>query len=158
MGVEGEMDPTERLTRPRPGHADLAGAQKYGFDDVRNVLERASARETAARVALGALCKAFLAELGIEVVSHVVRIGSVKALARRASRGPDDLEVDRRLAGAVRSTPRPRRTMVAEIDRVRKARDTVGGVFEVLAYGAPARARLATCTGTASSTRGSRPR
>jgi chorismate synthase len=77
MGVEGEIDPADKLTRPRPGHADLAGSLKYGFDDVRNVLERASARETATRVALGALCKALLAELGIHVVSHVVRIGTV---------------------------------------------------------------------------------
>src|SRR3972149_5903629 len=88
MGVEGQLDPAERLTRPRPGHADLVGVQKYGFDDVRNVLERASARETAARVALGCLCKAFLAELGIRVISHVVRVGKVatRGPARRASR------------------------------------------------------------------------
>ena len=64
MGVEGEIDPAEKLTRPRPGHADLVGTQKYGFDDVRNVLERASARETAARVTVGWFAKAFLAELG----------------------------------------------------------------------------------------------
>jgi chorismate synthase len=135
MGVAGEMDPADRLTRPRPGHADLAGALKYGFDDVRNVLERASARETATRVALGALCKAFLAELGIRVVSHVVRIGSVASRSSRRPR-PEDLEtVD---ASPVRcldegATAR----MVAEIDRLRRAKDTVGGVFEVVAYGCP---------------------
>jgi chorismate synthase len=135
MGVAGEMDPADRLTRPRPGHADLAGALKYGFDDVRNVLERASARETATRVALGALCKAFLAELGIRVVSHVVRIGSVALRSSRLPR-PEDLEtVD---ASPVRcldegATAR----MVAEIDRLRRAKDTVGGVFEVVAYGCP---------------------
>jgi len=89
MSVEGEPDPAGRLTRPRPGHADLAGVQKYGFDDVRNVLERASARETAARVALGAFCKAFLAELGIQVLSHVVRIGKVASRSSRAPR-PED--------------------------------------------------------------------
>ena len=82
MSAEGEVDPAARLTRPRPGHADLVGAQKYGFDDVRNVLERASARETAARVAAGVFCKAFLGGLGIEVLSHVVRIGKVRAPAR----------------------------------------------------------------------------
>ena len=71
---------------PRPGHADLAGIQKYGLTDVRDVLERASARETAARVAGGALCKAFLRALGVEVVSHVLQIGSVHAPALRASR------------------------------------------------------------------------
>jgi chorismate synthase len=136
MGVEGEMDPADRLTRPRPGHADLAGAMKYGFDDVRNVLERASARETAARVAIGALCKAFLAELGIQVLSHVVRIGSVKTGARSATPQPADLTaID---ASPVRcADPDASAAMVAEIDRLRKDRDTVGGIFEVLAYGAP---------------------
>jgi chorismate synthase len=136
MGVTGEMDPADRLTRPRPGHADLAGAQKYGFDDVRNVLERASARETAARVAAGTFCRWFLTELGIDIVSHVVRIGSVKVRSRSPLPGPGDAaRVDRspvRCLDAEVST-----AMVAEIDRVRKARDTVGGVFEVLAYGAP---------------------
>jgi chorismate synthase len=136
MGVEGTLDPPKRLTRPRPGHADLVGAQKYGFDDVRNVLERASARETAARVAAGAFCKSFLAELGIRVLSHVVRVGKVKAPARARVPGPDDLAaID---ASPIRcADPATAAAMVAEIDRLRKARDTVGGVFEVLVYGAP---------------------
>ena len=136
MGVEGEVDPSKRLTRPRPGHADLAGTQKYGFDDVRNVLERASARETAARVAAGFFCKAFLAEMGIRIVSHVVQIGKVKVPARARAPRPEDLAaVD---ASPVRCLePGASKTMVAEIDRLRKARDTVGGVFEVLAYGVP---------------------
>ncbi len=135
MGVEGAIDPAERLTRPRPGHADLAGTQKYGFDDVRNVLERASARETAMRVALGVFCKAFLAELGMAVVSHVVRIGSVATRSARVP-SPEDLEaVD---ASPVRCLDeRSGGRMVEEIDRIRKKRDTVGGVFEVLAYGCP---------------------
>ena len=136
MGVEGSIDPGQRLTRPRPGHADLAGAQKYGFDDVRNVLERASARETAARVAIGCVAKAFLAELGIAVISHVVRIGKV-ALPERAPRpAPEDLDaVD---ASPVRCLdPQIGERMVAEIDAVRRSRDTLGGVFEVLAYGCP---------------------
>jgi chorismate synthase len=130
MGTEGEMDPADRLTRPRPGHADLAGAQKYGFDDVRNVLERASARETAARVTIGALCRGFLRDLGIEVVSHVVQIGSVKAPARRAIPGPhDQASID---DSPVRcADPEASKKMVAEIAALRKARDTVGGVFEV---------------------------
>jgi chorismate synthase len=136
MGVTGEMDPADRLTRPRPGHADLAGAQKYGFDDVRNVLERASARETAARVAAGTFCRWLLAELGIEIVSHVVRIGSVKVRARSRVPGPDDAaRVDRSPVRCLDAEVS--KAMVAEIDRLRKARDTVGGVFEVLAYGAP---------------------
>ncbi len=135
MSVEGEPDPAERLTRPRPGHADLAGSLKYGFDDVRNVLERASARETAMRVALGVFCKALLAELGIEVVSHVVRIGKVAARSTRVPR-PEDLEiVDASPVRCLDEVASDR--MVAEIDRIRKDRDTVGGVFEVVAYGCP---------------------
>jgi chorismate synthase len=136
MAVEGEGDPAERLTRPRPGHADLAGALKYGFDDVRNVLERASARETAARVAVGCVCKAFLAELGIRVVSHVVRIGKVVMRASARPPSPEDLDaVDASPVRCLDDATAAR--MVAEIDRVRKARDTVGGEFEVVAYGCP---------------------
>ena len=135
MAVEGEPDPAERLTRPRPGHADLAGALKYGFDDVRNVLERASARETAMRVALGVFCKALLAELGIAVVSHVVRVGKVAVRSTRLPR-PEDLEVvDASPVRCFDEVVSDR--MVAEIDRIRKDRDTVGGVFEVIAYGCP---------------------
>jgi chorismate synthase len=135
MAVEGELDPSERLTRPRPGHADLAGALKYGFDDVRNVLERASARETAMRVALGVFCKALLAELGIAVVSHVVRVGKVAVRSTRVPR-PEDLEVvDASPVRCFDEVVSDR--MAAEIDRIRKDRDTVGGVFEVIAYGCP---------------------
>jgi chorismate synthase len=136
MAVDGEGDPADRLTRPRPGHADLAGVMKYGFDDVRNVLERASARETAARVAIGAVCKAFLAELDIRIVSHVVRIGKVTARASGRLPVPEDLDaVD---ASPVRCFDEAAGAkMVAEIDRVRKARDTVGGEFEVIAFGCP---------------------
>jgi chorismate synthase len=136
MGVTGELEADKRLTRPRPGHADLVGSQKYGFDDVRNVLERASARETAARMTAGTFCRWFLAELGVEIVSHVVRIGSVKVPARAAMPGPDALdEVDRSPVRCFDADAS--KAMVAEIDRRRKERDTVGGVFEVLAYGAP---------------------
>ena len=135
MAIEGEPDPAERLTRPRPGHADLAGALKYGFDDVRNVLERASARETAMRVALGVFCKALLAELGIAVVSHVVRVGKVAVRSTRLPR-PEDLEVvDASPVRCFDEVVSDR--MVAEIDRIRKDRDTIGGVFEVIAYGCP---------------------
>jgi chorismate synthase len=136
MAVEGDTDPDDKLTRPRPGHADLAGVMKYGFDDVRNVLERASARETAARVAAGCPCKAFLAELGIRVLSHVVRIGTVAVPDGARPPGPEDLEeVD---ASPVRCfDEQASAAMVEEIDRVRMARDTLGGVFEVIAYGCP---------------------
>ena len=135
MAVEGEADPAQRLTRPRPGHADLVGAIKYGFDDVRNVLERASARETASRVAVGSFCRAFLQELGIGIVSHVVQIGRVRS-RRTTVPKPDDLAaID---GSPVRCADRATGDrMVAEIDRLRAQRDTVGGVFEVLAYGTP---------------------
>ena len=136
MSPEGEMDPAQRLTRPRPGHADLVGTLKYGFDDVRNVLERASARETAARVAAGVLCKSFLAALDVRVFSHVVQIGKVRA-RRSAPPTPEDLRmID---ASPVRCADAATgRAMMQEIDRRRKAKDSVGGVFEVLAYGVPA--------------------
>jgi len=136
MSVEGAEDPDARLTRPRPGHADLVGAQKYGFDDVRNVLERASARETAARVAVGACCKAFLAELGVGVLSHVVQIGTVKVPAR--ARVPLLSNLDAIDASPVRCIDdATTQRMVAEIDRIRRAGDTVGGIFEVVIYGVP---------------------
>ena len=124
------------LTRPRPGHADLAGMQKYDLDDARPILERASARETAARVALGAVAKAFLEQaLGVRIVSHVVSIGAVSAPAGVLP-GPDDLEkVD---ASEVRCFDSSTSTaMIEEIDAARKAGDTLGGVVEVLAYGLP---------------------
>ncbi|HTR89759.1 MAG TPA: chorismate synthase [Solirubrobacteraceae bacterium] len=118
---------------PRPGHADLVGTQKYRQSDVRNILERASARETAARVAGGALCKAFLAALGVQVRSHVVQIASVHAPARGELsladfEGVDDSPVRCLDAQAGRA-------MVGEIDRLRKANESLGGVFEVVAFG-----------------------
>jgi chorismate synthase len=124
--------PTEEVHLPRPGHADLAGVQKYGFSDVRNVLERASARETAARVAGGAVCKAFLRALGVEVVSHVLQIGTVRAPAPPLEL-VDFADVD---ASPVRCLDAEASgAMVAHIDRQRKANESLGGVFEVRAYG-----------------------
>jgi chorismate synthase len=124
------------LTRPRPGHADLAGMQKYDLDDARPVLERASARETAARVALGAVARAFLAQaLGVRVVSHVVSIGAVSAPAGVLPAPEDADQVD---DSEVRCfDPDTAAAMIAEIDESRKAGDTLGGVVEVLAYGLP---------------------
>jgi chorismate synthase len=123
------------LTQPRPGHADLAGMQKYGFSDARDVLERASARETAARVAAGSLAKALLAELGVEILSHVVQMGAVRAPAG-ARPGPGDL--DRVDASEVRCfDPGSADAMVEEIKAVAKEGDSLGGVVEVLAYGVP---------------------
>jgi chorismate synthase len=136
MGVEGPEVLADRLTRPRPGHADLVGAQKYGFEDVRNVFERASARETAARVALGVFCKSFLQALGTSVISHVVQIGGVKVGTRVRAPLPEDRgAVDASAVRCFDQTGSAR--MVAEIDRLRRDKDTVGGVFEVLAYGVP---------------------
>src|SRR5215210_8748152 len=119
---------------PRPGHADLVGVQKFRFSDVRNVLERASARETAARVAGGALCKAFLAALGVEVLSHVVQIGDVHAPPRDAALQPADFAgVD---DDPVRCLdPEASRAMVQHINVQRKANESIGGVFEVIAFG-----------------------
>jgi chorismate synthase len=124
------------LTRPRPGHADLAGMQKYGYTDARPILERASARETAARVALGEVARRLLSQvLGVQILSHVVAIGSVQAPDDRAP-GPDEAAaVD---ADPVRCfDPAASQAMVAEIDAVRKDGDTLGGVVEVLAFGVP---------------------
>jgi chorismate synthase len=124
------------LTRPRPGHADLAGMQKYGFDDARPVLERASARETAARVALGTVARAFLQQvLGVRVVSHVVGIGPV-TVPDGVLPGPDDNDlVD---ADPVRcADPATSELMVAEVDDARKNGDTLGGVIEVVVHGLP---------------------
>ncbi|HEV3400423.1 MAG TPA: chorismate synthase [Acidimicrobiales bacterium] len=137
---EQEMDPapgrTEKpLTRPRPGHADLAGMQKYGFTDARDVLERASARETAARVAAGSLAKALLARLDVAVLSHVIQLGPV-TIKSTARPGPADLaRVDE---SPVRCfDPETEEAMVDEIKAVAKVGDSLGGVAEVLAYGVP---------------------
>jgi len=124
------------LTRPRPGHADLAGMQKYGFDDARPVLERASARETAARVALGAVAAAFLEQsAGARLVSHVVAIGEAEA---PEDSWPTPDQVERLDADPVRCLdPDASAAMVAEIDEAHQAGDTLGGVVEVLVYGLP---------------------
>lgn len=124
------------LTRPRPGHADLVGMQKYGFDEARNVLERASARETAARVALGAVARAFLGELGVRLVSHTLAIETVRVPDDAPLPGPDD--VDALDADPLRCLhPETSAAMVARIDRAHDDGDTLGGVVEVLAYGVP---------------------
>ncbi|AGW41265.1 chorismate synthase [Leifsonia xyli subsp. cynodontis DSM 46306] len=124
------------LTRPRPGHADLAGMQKYGFDEARPVLERASARETAARVALGAVARSFLGELGITLVSHTLSIGPVRVPEDAVWPTPADVAaLD---ADPLRCfDPATSEWMVAEVDAAHKDGDTLGGVVEVLAYGLP---------------------
>jgi chorismate synthase len=128
------VDDIAEVHLPRPGHADLVGTQKYKQSDVRNILERASARETAARVAGGGLCKAFLRALGVEIRSHVIQIASVHAPSHERQLTPGDFEeVD---ASPVRCLDADAsKAMVAEIDRLRKANESLGGVFEVQAFG-----------------------
>ena len=124
------------LTRPRPGHADLPGMQKYDWDEARPILERASARETAARVALGAVAKAYLEQaFGISVLSHVVRIGPVESTAEELPMAADLARID---ADPVRCADQPTSlAMQAEIEAAKSAGDTLGGVVEVLAYNVP---------------------
>ncbi len=137
MAVEEEDAELEdsALTRPRPGHADLVGMQKYGFGDARAILERASARETAARVAVGAICKAFLSGLGATILSHVIEVGGVRSRAEDLP-GADDLEridsSDLRTLDAAAEEE-----MKTAIEEARRQGDTLGGVFEVIAYGLP---------------------
>ncbi len=128
--VDGEV---AEVHLPRPGHADLVGTQKYGTSDVRDVLERASARETAARVAGGAVAKAFLAALGVEVYSHVIRIAGVAASGGEELRPEDFAAVDESPVRCLDAAAAE--AMVAEIDRLRKANESLGGVFEVQAFG-----------------------
>lgn len=127
--------PSKVLTQPRPGHADLPGMLKYGFDDARDVLERASARETAARVAAGSLAKLLLGHLGVSVLSHVIQIGPVRA-APGARPEPEDLErID---ASEVRTADvEAEPAMIAAIRDAAREGDSLGGVVEVLAYGVP---------------------
>jgi chorismate synthase len=123
------------LTRPRPGHADLTGMQKYGFAEARPVLERASARETAARVAVGAAARALLGQVGVAVLSHVVRLGPV---ATRSRAVPTPAELDEVDASPVRCLDgEAEGRMVAAVDAAKAAGDTLGGVFEVVAHGLP---------------------
>jgi chorismate synthase len=128
--VNGEVD---EVHLPRPGHADLAGVQKYGFTDVRNVLERASARETAARVACGGLAKALLRQLGVAVHSHVTQIGSVKAPPRTELEPADFAGVDESPVRCLDAEAS--HAMVEEIDAARRANESLGGVYEVRAFG-----------------------
>lgn len=136
QGVEPAGDAARALTRPRPGHADLAGAQKYGTHDARNILERASARETAARTAAGALTKALLFECGVVVTSRTVAVGSACAAADEG----DDFDVILAIEDdAPMRSPRAETiaAMVAAVDAARRRSDSVGGCFEVIARGLP---------------------
>jgi chorismate synthase len=133
---EGSQEKRKEVKRPRPGHVDLAGAIKYDFDDVRYVLERASARETTSRVAVGALCKEFLREFGVEILSHVTSVGTVHMQRNatwdeiKALAGKDEV-----LLGCV--DPETEVQMKTVVDHAYKTGDTVGGIFEVVAHGMP---------------------
>jgi chorismate synthase len=135
-----EMSPApgqtkEPLTQPRPGHADLASMQKYGFTDARDVLERASARETAARVAAGTLAKKLLAELGMQVLSHVVQLGPARTKSTQRPTPGDLATVDE---SPVRCFDKAaEEAMIAEVEAAAKAGDSLGGLVEVLGYGVP---------------------
>ncbi|MDY5584545.1 MAG: chorismate synthase, partial [Arcanobacterium sp.] len=135
-GDEREVARNKKLTKPRPGHADYVGMKKFGLSDARNVLERASARETAARVALGAVAKQFLRQInGVEIVSHVVQIGTVKSTLKKL---PIPEETPRLDASEVRTLDRAlEAAFIAEIDAAKAVGDTLGGVVEVVAYNVP---------------------
>jgi chorismate synthase len=137
VNAEKEVARNRPLTRPRPGHADLVGMQKYGFEDARPVLERASARETAARVALGEVASRFLEQAyGIRLVSHTVSIGTAGVSNDATLPTPDQVEqVDADPVRTLDATGSA--AMVAEVEAARKDGDTLGGVVEVLAYGLP---------------------
>jgi chorismate synthase len=136
MSPAAEDGPTASpLTQPRPGHADLAGMQKYGFSDARDVLERASARETAARVAAGAVAKVLLRQIGVEVLSHVIQLGDVRSKSEERP-APSDLErVDESPVRCFDSAAET--AMVDAIKAAAKEGDSLGGIVEVLAYGVP---------------------
>jgi chorismate synthase len=133
MSPEPPQEAPKPITLPRPGHADLAGMQKYAFDDLRNVLERSSARETAARVAAGGVAKKLLAEFGVRIESAVYRIGAVAYPKERAA-----LDAQKADESEVRCPdPEVSERMMAEIDAARHARDALGGEFVVIAEGCP---------------------
>ncbi|MBC8346780.1 MAG: chorismate synthase [Candidatus Marinimicrobia bacterium] len=138
MSISPVKDDIRKVTLPRPGHADLAGIHKYGFDDIRNVLERSSARETTMRVALGSVCRKLLEDVGIEIGSRVVQIHDVKD----KSPGPGDLTPNELSETADTSPVRcldknVEKSMISTIDEAKKAGDSVGGIFEVIATGLP---------------------
>lgn len=134
---EEDFTDDEKVTQPRPGHADLAGAIKYNFSDMRNVLERASARETAARTAVGSVCRQFISKFGIEVYSHVIQIGDVKVPEFPEKEDPEEFfaQVDE---SDLRCADRARENKMKDlIDNWRENGDSVGGAFEIIAVGVP---------------------
>ncbi len=137
MSVDSSGAGTTKITLPRPGHADLAGSRKYGFDDIRNVLERSSARETAMRVALGSLARKLLAEAGISVGSHVTRIHNVESTVTGEELDPSEMNQQADVSAVRCLDGEADKAMVAAIDVAQKNGDSVGGTFEVVAAGLP---------------------
>src|SRR6185503_20518885 len=134
--VEGDPAAKRRVTRPRPGHTDLAGSLKFNQTDARNILERSSARETTARVAAGGLCKVFVKAFGVEILSHTTAIGSVR-LPKDFSVTWDQLEAIRNDEVVRCALPDVAQQMVGAIEKAQKEGDTIGGTFEVIARGVP---------------------
>jgi chorismate synthase len=134
-GAPGDAPRRRQVTRPRPGHADLTGALKYDREDARDILERASARETAARVACGAVCKRLLSQFGIDVGSHVVVLGGITATSRTPLPTPLNEAADQSPVRCLDPVAEP--AMIARIDAAKTAGDTLGGIVEVVAVGLP---------------------
>ncbi len=139
MRIENKDDKIEGLpevNNPRPGHADLTGGLKYNHHDVRNILERSSARETTSRVAVGAVCKLLLAEFGIRIISHIIQIGGVRA--KTSGKADFNKIVERSEGSPVRCVdPEAEKKMIQLIDQMKEGGDTLGGIFEIVAVGAP---------------------
>ena len=131
-----KIDELAVITKPRPGHADLAGGMKFGFRDLRNVLDRSSARETAARVAVGAVCKLFLREFDIDIISHVVNIGGVNADTRALSFG--EIKALSNKSPCLCADEKASKLMVEKIDKATDDKDSLGGIFEIMIIGLPA--------------------
>ena len=123
------------VKRPRPGHADLVGVLKYGREDARDILERASARETTVRVAVGAVCRKFLSQFGVDLVSHVIRIGEVTA--DTADMDFDQIKKEARHSPMHCADKAAEKKMMARVDEARISKDTIGGIFEVVVQGLP---------------------
>ena len=132
-----DRDPSIVVGRPRPGHADLAGVLKYDREDIRDILERSSARETTARVAIGAVCRKFLSEFGIDVLSHVVRLGEVTAPGAPLDVHLEDFRKRVEESPVRCADPEASEKMVSHIDNVMKEQDTLGGILEIVATGLP---------------------
>ncbi len=130
-----EVKPYSRMTRPRPGHADLTGFIKYRLEDIRDVIERASARETAQRVAVGAICKIFLEEFGVKIISHVIQIGDIKA--EEIPKDPSVIWKKAEISPVRCADEKAEKKMIERIDKAKESGDSLGGVYEIVGTGVP---------------------